>query len=73
MRHLTRWVDRKDLQGRNVFAGGFLDLDNIGAFDRSAPLPTRGHLGQADSTAWMATYYQRMLEIALILCDYDSM
>jgi Glycosyl hydrolase family 63 C-terminal domain len=55
-----------------VFAGGFLGLDNIGVFDRSAPLPTGGHLDQADGTAWMAFYWQCMLEIALILCDYDS-
>ncbi|MGC1294329.1 MAG: glucosidase, partial [Alloacidobacterium sp.] len=67
------WVNRKDPQGRNVFAGGFLGLDNIGVFDRSAPLPTGGHLDQADGTAWMAFYCQCMLEIALILCDYDSM
>ena len=58
--------------GRNVFAGGFLGLDNIGVFDRSAPLPTGGHLDQADGTAWMAFYCQSMLEMALILTDYDS-
>jgi hypothetical protein len=67
------WVNRKDPQGRNVFAGGFLGLDNIGVFDRSAPLPTGGHLDQADGTAWMAFYCLCMLEIALILTDYDSM
>jgi mannosylglycerate hydrolase MGH1-like protein len=66
------WVNRKDPQGRNVFAGGFLGLDNIGVFDRSAPLPTGGHLDQADGTAWMAFYCQNMLEIALILTEYDS-
>jgi hypothetical protein len=65
------WVNRKDPQGRNVFAGGFLGLDNIGVFDRSAQLPTGGHLDQADGTAWMAFYCQNMLEIALILTDYD--
>jgi Glycosyl hydrolase family 63 C-terminal domain len=65
------WVNRKDPQGRNVFAGGFLGLDNIGVFDRSAPLPTGGHLDQADGTAWMAFYCQCMLEIAIILMDYD--
>ena len=59
------WVNRKDPQGRNVFAGGFLGLDNIGVFDRSAPLPTGGSLEQADGTAWMAFYCQNMLEIAL--------
>ncbi|HEX8799456.1 MAG TPA: glucosidase, partial [Terriglobales bacterium] len=55
----------------NVFAGGFLGLDNIGVFDRSAPLPTGGHLDQADGTAWMAFYCLCMLEIALILTEYD--
>ena len=65
------WVNRKDPQGRNVFAGGFLGLDNIGVFDRSAPLPTGGSLEQADGTAWMAFYCQNMLEMALILADYD--
>jgi len=73
MQNFNWWVNRKDPQGRNVFAGGFLGLDNIGVFDRSAPLPTGGHLDQADGTAWMAFYCQCMLEIALILCDYDSM
>jgi hypothetical protein len=66
------WVNRKDPEGRNVFAGGFLGLDNIGVFDRSAPLPTGGHLDQADGTAWMAFYCQNMLEIALILAAHDS-
>jgi hypothetical protein len=67
------WVNRKDPEGRNVFAGGFLGLDNIGIFDRSAPLPTGGHLDQADGTAWMAFYCQNMLEIALILSETDAM
>ena len=67
------WVNRKDPEGRNVFAGGFLGLDNIGVFDRSSPLPTGGHLDQADGTAWMAFYCLCMLEIALILTEYDSM
>ncbi|HZM34765.1 MAG TPA: glucosidase [Burkholderiales bacterium] len=66
------WVNRKDPQGRNVFAGGFLGLDNIGVFDRSAPLPTGGSLEQADGTAWMAFYCQNMLEIALILARHDQ-
>jgi hypothetical protein len=66
------WVNRKDPQGRNVFAGGFLGLDNIGVFDRSAPLPTGGSLEQADGTAWMAFYCQNMLEMALILADHDA-
>jgi hypothetical protein len=65
------WVNRKDPQGRNVFAGGFLGLDNIGIFDRSAQLPTGGSLEQADGTAWMAFYCQNMLEMALILADKD--
>jgi hypothetical protein len=73
MLNFNWWVNRKDPQGRNVFAGGFLGLDNIGVFDRSAPLPTGGHLDQADGTAWMAFYCQCMLEIALILTEYDSM
>ena len=67
------WVNRKDPSGRNVFAGGFLGLDNIGVFDRSAPLPTGGSLEQADGTAWMAFYCQAMLEMALILTEYDPM
>ena len=66
------WVNRKDPAGRNVFAGGFLGLDNIGVFDRSAQLPTGGSLEQADGTAWMAFYCQCMLEMALILCDLDE-
>jgi hypothetical protein len=72
MLNFNWWVNRKDPEGRNVFAGGFLGLDNIGIFDRSAPLPTGGYLDQADGTAWMAFYCQCMLEIALILTDYDS-
>ena len=66
------WVNRKDPDGRSVFAGGFLGLDNIGVFDRSAPLPTGGHLDQADGTAWMAFYCQGMLAIALILAEHNS-
>ena len=65
------WLNRKDPEGRNVFAGGFLGLDNIGVFDRSAPLPTGGSLEQADGTAWMAFYCQNMIEIALILAEKD--
>lgn len=65
------WVNRKDPAGHNVFAGGFLGLDNIGVFDRSAKLPTGGSLEQADGTAWMAFYCQCMLEIALLLTEYD--
>jgi Glycosyl hydrolase family 63 C-terminal domain len=73
MLNFNWWANRKDPEGRNVFAGGFLGLDNIGVFDRSAPLPTGGFLDQADGTAWMAFYCQSMLEIALILTEYDSM
>lgn len=67
----TWWVNRKDPDGNNVFGGGFLGLDNIGVFDRSAPLPTGGHLAQADGTAWMAFYALEMLEIALELARHD--
>jgi hypothetical protein len=66
------WLNRKDPHGRNVFAGGFLGLDNIGVFDRSSPLPTGGSLEQADGTAWMAFYCQNMIEMALILSEEDS-
>ncbi len=65
--NFTWWVNRKDPEGRNVFQGGFLGLDNIGVFDRSAPLPTGGHIDQADGTAWMAMYCLNMLGIALEL------
>jgi hypothetical protein len=71
MLNFNWWVNRKDPEGRNVFGGGFLGLDNIGVFDRSAQLPTGGHLDQADGTAWMAFYCQNMLEIALILTESD--
>jgi len=64
MLNFTWWVNRKDRTGNNVFEGGFLGLDNIGVFDRSAPLPTGGYLEQADGTAWMALFCQNMLEIA---------
>jgi hypothetical protein len=73
MLNFNWWINRKDPSGRNVFAGGFLGLDNIGVFDRSAELPTGGVLEQADGTAWMAFYCQNMVEMALILCDYDPM
>ena len=71
MLNFNWWVNRKDPSGRNVFGGGFLGLDNIGVFDRSAQLPTGGTLEQADGTAWMAFYCQCMLEMALILTEYD--
>jgi hypothetical protein len=72
MQNFNWWVNRKDPSGKNVFAGGFLGLDNIGVFDRSAQLPTGGALEQADGTAWMAFYCQCMLEMALILSEYDA-
>jgi hypothetical protein len=65
--NFTWWVNRKDRSGNNVFEGGFLGLDNIGVFDRSAPLPTGGYLDQADGTAWMALFCQNMLEISIEL------
>ena len=65
--NFTWWVNRKDSEGNNVFQGGFLGLDNIGVFDRSAPLPTGGHLEQADGTAWMGMFCLNMLAIALEL------
>jgi hypothetical protein len=65
------WVNRKDRAGRNAFEGGFLGLDNIGVFDRSAPLPTGGYLEQADGTAWMAMYALDMLTVALELAFHD--
>ena len=65
--NFTWWVNRKDRSGKNVFEGGFLGLDNIGVFDRSAPLPTGGYLEQADGTDWMALFCQNMLEIAVQL------
>jgi hypothetical protein len=70
--NFTWWVNRKDRNGRNVFEGGFLGLDNIGVFDRSAPLPTGGYLEQADGTAWMALFSQNMLEIASELALKDK-
>jgi hypothetical protein len=69
--NFTWWVNRKDPDGRNLFEGGFLGLDNIGVFDRSAPLPGGGCLEQADGTAWMAFYSQNMLEIAVELAAHD--
>jgi len=71
MMNFTWWVNRKDRFGKNVFEGGFLGLDNIGVFDRSAPLPTGGHLEQADGTAWMALFCQNMLEMGVELAAAD--
>ena len=65
--NFTWWVNRKDAEGMNIFQGGFLGLDNIGVFDRSAPLPTGGHLEQSDGTSWMGMYCLNMLAIALEL------
>ncbi len=65
------WVNRKDRTGNNLYEGGFLGLDNIGVFDRSAPLPTGGYLEQADGTAWIALFCQNMLEIACELAPHD--
>ena len=70
--NFTWWVNRKDRLGKSVFEGGFLGLDNIGVFDRSAELPTGGHLEQADGTAWMAMYCQNMLEIAVELAAHED-
>jgi hypothetical protein len=72
MLNFTWWVNRKDAEGKNVFQGGFLGLDNIGVFDRSAPLPTGGHMEQSDGTSWMAMYCLNMLAIALELADGDN-
>jgi mannosylglycerate hydrolase MGH1-like protein/glycosyl hydrolase family 63 len=69
--NFTWWVNRKDAEGMNVFQGGFLGLDNIGVFDRSAPLPTGGHLEQSDGTSWMAMYALNMLAIAMELAKHD--
>ncbi|MBI1853142.1 MAG: glucosidase [Planctomycetes bacterium] len=69
--NFTWWVNRKDAEGKNIFGGGFLGLDNIGVFDRSRPLPTGGHLEQADGTAWMAFYCTTMLAMALELASHD--
>ncbi len=65
--NFTWWVNRKDPDGKNLFGGGFLGLDNIGVFDRSQPLPTGGHLEQADGTAWMGFYCGTMLTMSLEL------
>ena len=69
--NFTWWVNRKDPDGSNIFQGGFLGLDNIGVFDRSAPLPTGGHLEQSDGTSWMGMYCLNMLAIALELAKDD--
>ncbi|MBW4692695.1 MAG: glucosidase [Lyngbya sp. HA4199-MV5] len=70
--NFTWWVNRKDVEGNNVFQGGFLGLDNIGVFDRSAKLPNGGYINQADGTSWMGMYCLNMLEIALELAKEDA-
>ena len=70
--NFTWWINRKDAEGKNVFQGGFLGLDNIGVFDRSSPLPTGGHIEQSDATSWMGMYCLNMLAIALELAREDS-
>jgi len=69
MLNFTWWVNRKDAEGRNVFQGGFLGLDNIGVFDRSSQLPTGGHIDQSDGTSWMAMYALNLMRIALELAQ----
>jgi hypothetical protein len=69
--NFTWWVNRKDAQGNNIFEGGFLGLDNIGVFDRSAPLPTGGYIEQADGTSWMAMYSLNLMRISLELALYN--
>jgi mannosylglycerate hydrolase MGH1-like protein len=69
--NFTWWVNRKDAEGRNVFQGGFLGLDNIGVFDRSAPLPTGGYINQSDGTSWMAMYCLNLMRIALELAQHN--
>ena len=70
--NFTWWVNRKDAEGRNVFQGGFLGLDNISVFDRSSALPAGGYLDQADGTSWMAMYSLDMLQIALELAKENE-
>jgi hypothetical protein len=72
MLNFTWWVNRKDAEGRNIFQGGFLGLDNIGVFDRSKPLPSGGFINQADGTAWMAMYCLNLMRIALELASHDD-
>ena len=71
MLNFTWWVNRKDAEGMNIFQGGFLGLDNIGVFDRSAPLPTGGYIEQSDGTSWMAMYTLNLLAIAMELAEED--
>ena len=70
MLNFTWWVNRKDIGGNNIFQGGFLGLDNVGVFDRGAPLPTGGHINQSDGTSWMAMYSLNLMRIALELAQH---
>ncbi len=72
MINFTWWVNRKDADGRNIFQGGFLGLDNVGVFDRSKPLPTGGHIDQSDGTAWMAMFCLNLMRIALELSSANA-
>ena len=69
--NFTWWVNRKDTGGNNVFEGGFLGLDNVGPFDRSAALPVAGVLEQSDGTGWMAMYALNLLDMAIVLAEHD--
>ena len=71
MLNFTWWVNRKDVEGRNIFQGGFLGIDNIGVFDRSTPLPTGGYINQSDGTNWMAMYCLNLMRIALELARHN--
>ncbi|MBV8833900.1 MAG: glucosidase, partial [Acidobacteriaceae bacterium] len=71
MLNFTWWVNRKDTSGRNIFHGGFLGLDNIGVFDRNAPLPNGGHISQSDATSWMAMFSLNLMRIALELAQHN--
>jgi hypothetical protein len=72
MLNFTWWVNRKDVDDNNIFQGGFLGLDNVGVFDRGAPLPTGGHINQSDGTSWMAMYSLNLMRIALELAQHDA-
>ncbi len=72
MLNFTWWVNRKDVEGNNIFQGGFLGMDNVGVFDRSAPLPTGGRINQSDGTSWMAMYCLNLMRIALELARHDA-
>ena len=71
MLNFTWWVNRKDVRGNNIFQGGFLGLDNVGVFDRGAPLPMGGHINQSDGTSWMAMYSLNLMRIALELARHN--